>query len=110
MALPLLSQSELVAEIAEDTGLSRQNVKDVLSSLEESITYHIEECDRVRIGRLLQIEPKLRARTKSRMGRNPATGEEIEIPAKPASTRVAVRVLAGLKYSAPSVSKLKKQL
>jgi len=110
MALPLLPQTELIAEIAEDTGLSRQDVKTVLSALEESITWHVAECERVKIGQLLQVEPKLKARTKKRMGRNPATGEEIEIAAKPASVRVAVRVLKGLKESAPSVPKLKRAM
>ena len=35
--------------------------------------------------------------TKKRMGRNPATGEEIVIPAKPATTRVRVTALKKLK-------------
>jgi nucleoid DNA-binding protein len=110
MALPLLTQSELVAEIAEDTGHSRQDVRAILRSLEESIVFHVGECDRVKIGSLLQVEPKLRPKTKKRMGRNPATGEEIVIAAKPASVRVAVRVLKGLKDSAPGTAKLRSRL
>lgn len=110
MALPLLPQSELVAEIAEETGHSRSDVRTILQELERSVLWHVSECERVKIGSLLQVEPKLRARTKKRMGRNPATGEEIEIAAKPASVRIAVRVLKGLKESAPSTMKLKKRL
>jgi nucleoid DNA-binding protein len=110
MALPLLPQTELVAEIAEETGYSRQDVKTILKSLEDSILWHVNECERVKIGQLLQVEPKLRPRTKKRMGRNPATGEQIEIAAKPASVRVAVRVLKTLKESAPTVAKLKNRI
>ena len=39
----------------------------------------------------------VKAHRKARMGRNPATGEEIVIPAKPATTRVRVTALKKLK-------------
>lgn len=110
MALPLLSQNDLVSEIAEETGFSKGEVRHVLVELENSITYHIGECHRVRIGGILQIEPKLKAKQKARKGRNPATGEEIEIAAKPASTRVAVRVLKPLMEAVPALPKLRKRM
>ena len=46
---------------------------------------------------LLKIKAAKRPATKKRMGRNPATGEEIVIAAKPATTRVRVTALKKLK-------------
>ena len=48
--------------------------------------------------------------TKERLGRNPATGEEITIKAKPASVDVRARALAKAKNALPSVQKAKKKL
>ena len=45
---------------------------------------------------LLKIKAAKRPATKKRMGRNPATGEEIVIPPKPATTRVRVTALKKL--------------
>jgi nucleoid DNA-binding protein len=110
MTLPLLTSAQLVEEIAEDTGYSKSDVRHFMDSLARAITDHVSDCERVRIGNLVQIEPKLKKAQKKRMGRNPATGEDIEIAAKPASVRVGVRPLAGLKDAMPSVQKLRKRV
>jgi nucleoid DNA-binding protein len=44
------------------------------------------------------------------VGRNPQTGEEVDVPAKPASVRISLRALKPLKDNAPSVQKLKRRL
>lgn len=106
MALPLVNATQLVEEIADETGYSKSEVRVTLKALEEVVAYHLKNCDRVRIGQLVQIEPKLRKAAKKRKGRNPATGEEITISAKPASVKVGVRALKGAKDALPSVKKL----
>jgi nucleoid DNA-binding protein len=48
--------------------------------------------------------------TKSRKGRNPATGEEITIAAKPAAVTVKARPLAKAKAALPSVAAARRRL
>jgi hypothetical protein len=52
--------------------------------------------------------PKRRRSTKKRAGRNPATGEEITIAAKPASVDVRARPLAKAKAALPSGAKARR--
>ena len=94
------TKSKIIDEIANDTGLTKKEVSAVFSSLGELITRHIKKRGSgefiipdtgVKIRRV-----KVPAR-KARMGRNPATGEEIRIPAKPAHTTVKVSALKTLK-------------
>jgi nucleoid DNA-binding protein len=46
---------------------------------------------------LLKIYVHHKKATKARMGRNPSTGEEVKIPAKPAQDVIKARPLKGLK-------------
>jgi nucleoid DNA-binding protein len=109
MALPLVKQTELVEEIAEESGYSKSDVRHFMDVLVGIVSEHISKCERVKIGNLVQIEPKLRKAQKARMGRNPQTGEDVQIPRKPASVRVAARVLKGAKEAAPKLSTLQKK-
>jgi nucleoid DNA-binding protein len=45
----------------------------------------------------VKIRKVVKPRTKARMGRNPATGESIQIPAKPQRTVIKAVTLAALK-------------
>jgi nucleoid DNA-binding protein len=110
MALPMVKTIDLVSEIAEETGYSKSDVRHFLTALEESIVAHIGQCERVKIGNLIQLEPKLKKKTKERQGRNPRTGDPVTIAAKPSSVRVAARVLKGGKEAAPPVKRLKRAL
>jgi len=105
-----LTQSQLAAEIAERAELSRAQVKDVLTALEEVVLEEIGNAEKVKIGNLVQLTVRLKPATKARQGRNPATGEEITIAAKPASVDVRARALAKTKAALPSVQKAKKRL
>jgi len=109
MALTKMTQVELVNELVEETGLSRADVKRVLEALEQAVVSNLQACIRTTVAGVT-IEPKLRAATKKRMGRNPQTGEDVQISAKPASVRVAARIAKKLKEQAPSVGKLKANL
>ena len=85
-------------------------MKRVLAALEEVVLEQLGEAEKVKIGTLVQLEVRMRPATKARPGRNPATGEEITISAKPASVAVKARPLAKAKAAAPSVQKAKRKL
>jgi nucleoid DNA-binding protein len=106
MALPKLTSTELVSELAESTGYTKSDVRHFLDALAELITDCVGQGTRVQVGGIL-VEPKLKKARKSRMGRNPATGESVKIPAKPASVVLKAKVVAPLsKAKLPSVKKL----
>src|SRR5687767_9064943 len=98
-----LTQTQIVAHLAEETELSRADVKNVLAAFEELLIEQINNAEKVKIGGLVQLDVKLKPATKARKGRNPATGEEITIAAKPASVAVKARPLAKAKAAVPSV-------
>jgi nucleoid DNA-binding protein len=106
MALPKLTQPELVEELAEETGWSKSDVRRFLDGLYNVIENNMREGYRVQVAGVL-IEPKLRAAMKKRKGRNPRTGEEVQIKARPASVVLKAKPVAPLtKVELPSVKKL----
>ena len=94
-----MTKSMILAEIAESTSLTKVQVNAVLEELESVIERHIRKraAGEFTLPGLLKIKAAKRPASKKRMGRNPATGEEMVIPAKPASTRVRVTALKKLK-------------
>ena len=94
-----MTKTGILNEIATNTDLSRAQVSAVLDELESVIERHIRKraVGEFTLPGLLKIKAAKRPATKKRMGRNPATGEEIVIPAKPATTRVRVTALKKLK-------------
>jgi Bacterial DNA-binding protein len=64
----------------------------------------------VRIGGLVQLTVRVKPPQKPRKGRNPATGEEITVAAKPASIDLHARPLARAKGALPSVQKAGRRL
>jgi nucleoid DNA-binding protein len=109
MGLSTLTQSELANELAERTGWNRADAKRALAELETIVAENVGNCVRVKVAGVV-IEPKLKKASKKRKGRNPATGEEVEIAAKPASVKVKARALSALQKSAPSTRKLQNAL
>ena len=105
-----LTQSQLADAVAERAGLTRADAKSALSALEEVILDEISNAEKVKIGGVVQLVVRMKAATKERLGRNPATGEEITIKAKPASVDVRARALAKAKNALPSLQKAKKKL
>jgi len=105
-----LTQTQLADEVADRAGISRAEAKRVLTALDEVVLDQIAEAEKVKIGSVVQLEVRVRPATKARPGRNPATGEEITISAKPASVAVKARPLAKAKAAAPSVQKASKKL
>ena len=72
-----MTNTKLIREITQNTGLKRKDVVAVLDALREAVYVHIE--DRVTIAGLCTFKVLRRA---ARMGRNPKTGEAIKIKAK----------------------------
>jgi nucleoid DNA-binding protein len=105
-----LTQTQLADEIATRTDMSRAEAKRALEALEEVVLDQIGEAEKVKIGSVVQLDVRVRPATKARPGRNPATGEEITISAKPASVTVKARPLSKAKAAAPSIQKAKKKL
>src|SRR5262245_11012410 len=88
-----VTMRNLAAKLAEDHEMSRKQTEAVLGDLVTNITKHLKKGDRIRIGGLGILQVRKRA---ARMGRNPATGEAIQIKA---SKKVAFRAAKELKES-----------
>ena len=71
--------------------MSKKQAETVLGNLVENIVKHLKKGERIRIGGLGILQVRRRA---ARMGRNPATGEPIQIKA---SKKVAFRAAKDLK-------------
>ena len=105
-----LTQTQLVSAVAERAELTKADAKRVLDALDEVVLGEIGNAQKVRIGGLVQLTPRVKPATKKRQGRNPATGEAITIAAKPASVDLRARPLAKAKGSLPSVQKARRRL
>lgn len=94
------SKAQILQTLAEDTGLSRKDVSAVLSSLSTLVRRHLTkkgsgEFVLPEVG--VKLKRVLRPAIKARKGRNPLTGEEIMIKAKPATVKVRALPLKALK-------------
>jgi DNA-binding protein HU-beta len=105
-----LTQTQLTTEVAERSGLTKSDAKAALTALEEVVLEELGNAEKVRIGGVVQLVVRVKEATKPRQGRNPATGEEITISAKPASVALKARPLAKAKAALPSVQKARKRL
>jgi DNA-binding protein HU-beta len=85
-----MKKKELVEAIVEKTQLAKKDVIAVLETMTEVVKSTVTK-EAVEIPGVVKIEKKHRA---ARMGRNPMTGESIQIPAK---TVLKARVLKKLK-------------
>ena len=105
-----LTQTQLASEVAERSDLTKSDAKAALTALEEIVLEELGNAEKVRIGGVVQLVVRVKEATKPRQGRNPATGEEITISAKPASVALKARPLAKAKAALPSVQKARKRL
>ena len=81
----------LAAALAEEHELSKKAAEAILTDMVGMITKHLKKGERIRIVGLGILQVRKRA---ARMGRNPATGEAIQIKA---SKKVAFRAAKELK-------------
>lgn len=73
-----MNKSELITEVAESTELSKKDVTKVVDAVFEAISSALQNGDKVQMVGFGNFEVRERS---ARKGRNPQTGEEIEIPA-----------------------------
>ena len=105
-----LTQTQLVTAVADRAELSKNDAKRALAALDEIVFDELGNAEKVRIGGLVQLTVRVKPAQKARTGRNPATGEEITIGAKPASVDLRARPLAGAKGALPSIQKARRRL
>lgn len=105
-----LTQAQLVTAVAERAEMSKAEAKRALAALDEVVLEELGNAQKVRIGGLVQLTVRVKPAQKKRPGRNPATGEEITIAAKPASVDLRARPLAKAKGALPSVQKARRRL
>ena len=86
-----VSLKHLAASLAEDHEMPKKQSEALLGDLVDLITKHLKKGDRIRLVGLGVLVVRKRA---ARMGRNPATGEPIQIKA---SKKVAFRASKELK-------------
>ena len=94
------TKTQIIAALAETTGLSKKEVAGVMSALGNMIEGHMKKRGSGEFtipDTGVKIRRVRKPARKARMGRNPATGEEMKIAAKPASTVVRVTALKALK-------------
>ena len=85
-----MKKKELVEAIVAKTELAKKDVLMVIETMAEVVKANVSK-EAVEIPGLVKVEKKHRA---ARMGRNPMTGESIQIPAK---TVLKARILKKLK-------------
>ena len=105
-----LTQTQLIAAVAERADMSKADTKRALVALDEVVLGELSNAQKVRVGGLVQLTVRVKPAQKKRKGRNPATGEEIDIAAKPASVDLRARPLAKAKGALPSVQKARRRL
>ena len=82
-----LTGASLVSYIAEKSGLAKKDAKQVIEDLFDVVSVGVMRGERVAMGKIGKMFIRIRPARKARAGRNPLTGEMINIGAKPA-TRV----------------------
>lgn len=88
-----MNKSQLLQHLAEKTGKTRKEVSEFMDIIVETAYAEAKKNGEFTIPGLGKLQKKDRA---ARMGRNPATGEQIQIPAK---TVVKFRVAKAAKDS-----------
>ncbi len=94
-----LTKTQIVANIAEATGLTKKEVGDVFDALSDQIASSLKKGGpgMFTIPGLCKVTLKDVPAKPKRKGRNPADGSEIWLNPKPASKKLTIRPLKGLK-------------
>lgn len=94
-----MTKTEMIAALAESTGLTRMQVAGVFDELAKLIEKELGEegAGTIKISNLLNIKVVRKPATAERKGINPFTKEETVFKAKPAKNVVKLVPLRGLK-------------
>lgn len=74
-----MSKTQVVAALADATDMSKKDVKEFLDTYEAMALKEVKKNGEFPV---MNLGKMLKQNRKARMGRNPATGEAIKIPAK----------------------------
>ncbi len=91
------TKSEILAQVAKDTGLTKKQAGEVFESLNGIIKKSLRGAGVFTLPGLLKLKVVKKPATKARKGINPFTGEETTFKAKPASKKVRAAALKSLK-------------
>lgn len=94
-----LTKSELVGEIAEQVGLQKKQVGELLEVVTALVVRELKRGAPVKLPGLATFRPYNSPAKPARPGRNPATGETMMFKAKPASKGVRLRAPKALRDS-----------
>ena len=86
-----ISNADFIKAIAAKTGYTQKDIKEVFLAAQDEVSLNLQNGDSVKVFSWLTIEPVAKA---ARTGRNPITGEPIQIPAK---TSVKAKFGKGIK-------------
>jgi len=93
-----MSKAELMSELADKNGLTKKAVEDLMNSLKDIIRRELNSKGEIAaLPGLVVLKKATKKASKARMGRNPATGEAMQISAKPAKTVVRASLRKELK-------------
>jgi DNA-binding protein HU-beta len=73
-----VTKAELIDELAEQTGVKKKELVEIVEVLFETITAKLKKHEKVQISGFGTFEPR---RRKARIGRNPRTQEAIKVAA-----------------------------
>ena len=73
-----MNKTELIAAVAEKTGMTKKDAERVINATVETITASLAKGEKVAVSGFGNFEVKAR---EARIGRNPRTKETIQIPA-----------------------------
>lgn len=74
----MMNKSDLISQVVETTELSKKDATKAVDAVFEAISTALQNGDKVQLVGFGNFEVRERS---ARKGRNPQTGEEIEIPA-----------------------------
>ncbi|CCD30158.1 Histone-like bacterial DNA-binding protein [Candidatus Glomeribacter gigasporarum BEG34] len=94
------STSQLVSDLATETGVPQGKIKAVFARLETLMAGHMKHKQPFSLLGLLKMQVVTKPATKARQGVNPRTGAPTKIPAKPAHPAVKLKALKKLKEMA----------
>lgn len=99
-----MTKSQIVASVADSTGLTKKQVSSVLDEMDTLIERSIKKrsIGEFTIPGMMKITTVKKPAKKARKGINPFTGEATVFKAKPASVAVKVRPLKKMKEFAAS--------
>ena len=74
-----MTQTQVATHLADKVGISKKQAKTTLDELTSLVVRELKREGSLRLGGLGIFRKR---KSKARMGRNPATGEQIKIPAR----------------------------